>query len=239
MPTPTLQLAKTVTVVHTIACFSQPALDAAVQAIAWQDSVLDYAEVTAGFFRLTDAHGHHSYLPTAACLPHAMGRHDAPCYTEVVQPVTLYRQPLPGNQYVAVAESSPMAWFVFPGDPLLLLGYAQHFALIQRADGRIGYVPVQLCTTLHPPEARPLFDPATALLGMLWCGSQALILPQVVGQPQLTMFFDLWYLRFIGMTALILLLWFAGAKRMRPRSFALGIAGAYLLLEGLGRLTVL
>jgi len=229
-----------------MALLSQPTLDASVQAIAWQGTVIDHKEVTFGFFRLTDLHGQHSYLPAAACLPQAVGSDDAPFHTEVVQPINLYRQPQPGSQYLTSPDASPMAWLVLPQDPLILLGYEQNFALIQRADGRVGYIPTQLCTTVRPNQSRQSFDASSALLGIMWCVSQALILPSLLAQAQLTTLFELWYLRSMLITALFTLLWFAGSQRVSTRSFAIGIAaayllieaGAYLLIEFIGKLTV-
>jgi hypothetical protein len=231
MTLPTPELTTTATVVHTMALLARPSLDAPARDIVWRDTVLVSSGVTAGFLQLTDRHGRHGYFPAAACLPHAVGSEDAPHHTQVVQPIMLYRQPQPGGQYVAAPDAPPAIWLVLPGDPLTLLGYEQSFVLIQRADGRVGYLPAQLCTNGRQSQARRSFDLGSALLGAAWFGSQAFVLSGLLAGLELTSPLELWYLRAMLVAALILLLWLASPRRVSARSFAVGIGSSYLLIE--------
>jgi hypothetical protein len=179
------------------------------------------------FVRVQRADGQVGYLPQALCRE-STAAHGAPPIVRAVQPVSLYSDPAPGSQLDS-------RWIVSPGEPLLLLGHDGRFALVQRQDGRLGYVPSALC-------GQPVADAIVAVgpvdlgwiaLGGGWGMANWGGVAAALSQPP----FDAALRPFLGLGLVLgaaALLWLGSRRRLAARSFAVGLLLAYALLHLLG-----
>lgn len=180
----------------------------------------------AGMFRQVQRpDGQIGYVPATLC-KNTRRSFDNSVVCELVQTVSLYASPAPGAQF----ESH---WQIDPSEPLLELGRAERFVLIQRESGELGYVPAALVGQ-HIPEALvPVgpFDLGWIAVGGGWAlvnwTGLALAIGRLVPlgtpiQPALGLAIVL------GVAATI---WLASHRRMLARSFALGMLLAYALMH--------
>jgi SH3-like domain-containing protein len=130
------------TLVHPVALLAAPEFGARALALLEPDAQLQVDEVNAGFLSVrtdTDAAG---YVPAAVCTPLATGDPQRPpAMTHVIQPVSLYRQPAPGSQFV-------IPWIVPTGETLQVIGREFQFIRVRRQDGQVGYIPELACGSI-------------------------------------------------------------------------------------------
>jgi hypothetical protein len=176
------------------------------------------------FVRVRRPDGQIGFVPETLCRIASIAGDEEPI-ARVVQAVSLYGDPEPGGQLDS-------HWIVTPIESLLLLGREGHFALIQRDDGRLGYVPWVLLGQSVTDALLPV-GPADlgwitvgGLWGLLNWGGFAGMLSQPFLETPLRP-----YLGLVVLVAVALLLWFARRRRVAARSFAVGVLLAYAFLH--------
>jgi hypothetical protein len=121
---------------------------------------------------------------------------------------------------------------VSPSETLLLLGRDGRFALVQRDDGRVGFVPSVLLGQVAVDTLLPLgpVDLGWITIGGIWglvnWGGLLALISQLFG--------DLIFGPYVGLAALaavVGVLWFVARRRVPARSFAVGLLLAYAFLH--------
>jgi hypothetical protein len=164
--------------------------------------------------------GQRGFVPTNVCMPpQRRNGHDV---TRVAQQLTLYR--------VENTEGTPVV--VSPDETLLLLGHAGEFVLVQRDDGRIGYM-------LAAQQGEPVRDVLVPVgpvdvgwigLGCMWMLLNWLGVLFVVARVTFFVRGADGYASLAAVLGLAMLLWFS-RRRRAARSFAFGLLLAYALLH--------
>ena len=218
-----------VRLVHATALLIAPRLGAPILALLVDTGSVELLSSDAGFLRVR--HGaSEGYLPAALCdsaaLPTAAGELRQ---TAVSQPVLLYAQPAPGQQFAPDAGKSALQWLIQPDEVLGLLGRSDHFVLVQRPSGQIGYVPAELVRAALPLEmARSNSAPLVAVwigLGfggalLNWIGLFGLMVALPVPEAARP------YLALALLLAAASALWFS-PRRRHARSLAVGALLCY------------
>jgi hypothetical protein len=176
------------------------------------------------FVRVQRADGQIGFVPETLCRIATVARDEQPI-AQVVQAVALYGDPTPGGQLDS-------HWIVTPIERLLLLGREGHFALVQREDGRLGYVPWVLLGQSVTDSLIPVgpADVGWITVGGLWGVINWSGVAGLLSQP----FLDTPLRPYLGLAvvlAVALLLWFASRRRVAARSFAVGVLLAYAFLH--------
>ncbi len=166
------------------------------------------------------ADGQRGFVPTTICLPPQ--RRNGHNVTRVTQQLTLYR--------VANTEGEPA--IVTPEETLLLLGQTGEFTLVQRADGRIGYLPAAQQGAAVRDALMPVgpVDVGWIGLGCVWMLLNWVGVLFVVTQAALFVRGADGYASLAAVLGLVALLWFS-RRRTASRSFAIGLLLAYALLH--------
>jgi hypothetical protein len=176
------------------------------------------------FIHVQRPDGQVGYVPQVLCREPGTGYHGPPTVW-LVQPVSLYGDPVPGSQLET-------RWTIAPSETLLLLGRDGRFALVQRDDGQIGYVPSVLVGQAAVDVLIPLgpVDLGWITVGGVWglvnWGGIAALLAQL--------FVDTLFGPLLGLAVLagvVGVLWFVARRRIPARSFALGLMLAYAFLH--------
>jgi hypothetical protein len=177
------------------------------------------------FVRVQRQNGQTGYVPALACGTIVATRGPYPI-TRLRQPVALYGTPAPGGQISS-------EWIVAPEETLLVLGGDSSFLLVQRDDGRLGFVPAALCGDSTPEQ---IFKVGRLDLGWIaigggwlwanWIAVAGALRRSNLASPVFTPFIGLALL--LGIAAL---LWFGSRRRYVARSFAIGTLLAYALLH--------
>jgi len=177
------------------------------------------------FVHIQRPDGQVGYVPAVLCRD-ATVAHGAPPTVRLVQPVSLYGSPAPGSQF----ESR---WIVAPSETLLLLGRDGRFALVQREDGQLGYVPAAL---VGQPVADALLPAGPVDLGWIaiggvwglvnWAGVAATLAQLFFLGAALQPYLGLGVV--LGVAAL---LWLGSRRRVAARSLAIGMLLAYAFLH--------
>ncbi len=100
---------------------------------------------TKGFLLVQSHDERQGYVPAALCAPLAVSNADDGAATHVIQPVSLYHNPLPGSQ-------AAHKWIIPPDEQLLVVEPAGSFVQIQRANGQRGYIPTILADRAAPNQ---------------------------------------------------------------------------------------
>lgn len=220
-------------VIHPIALLTTPALGATVRALLASGDRLIPTQARDGFVEVQTATGQHGFVPAAACTPLAIGTAESVSDIKVAQPIALYRNPIPGTQFVVRSQQDARSWIILPEDQLVLLGRDQAFVLVQCIDGRIGYIPAGVCGLDKDPEAFiPIgpIDIGWIVLGGAWFVPNWLVVKNELWAGSLIVISPSIYLDSLVVLSIAAALWWLGSGRIAARSFALGIAIAYIAL---------
>jgi hypothetical protein len=177
------------------------------------------------FLHIQRPDGQIGYVPELLCekVVQPVGGQPA---TRLRQPIALYSYPAPGGQFSSDRIISPK-------EQLLVLGGDSDFLLVQREDGRIGYVPAALCGAAAPDailRAGPL-DLGWMGIGIIWALPNLGILLLALRNTWLV---DSALRPYVGIgiaLAVAATFYFASRRRMASRSFALGVLLAYALIH--------
>lgn len=212
-------------VVHSIALLDAPKLNAHPLALVSAGTELHPIATINGFLQVAHGEIERGYIPAAACMPLARGASGTPQETQVVQAVSLYNAPTPGQHYITHPGPERRNWLLNTKEHLLILGHDGAFALIQRNTGQIGYLPAILCGLESLNDSiLPLgpIDLGWLILGASW------FIPNCIG-----IWFILAGLRVAATSIMptaggIALaaggsLWLCSARRTKARSFAIGM----------------
>lgn len=196
-----------VSLFHPMPLWDAPRCDAAIVGVVWADTAITFLHLDQGFYFVSAGNGQQGYLPAAALHPWAVPADDT---LHTIQPVWMYRQPVPGEQYRGGDLES--SWLVFPTDTFTLLGTVLPFHFVQLESGRLGFFPTRLCSK---GDLRNTIRFELVLLGFAWGMGQ--ILPWLIVFWQNIIFFV------SCVFVLILVLWMIGCPRAAARSFAIGL----------------
>jgi hypothetical protein len=184
------------------------------------------------FIRVKRQNGQIGYIPELACGTIVAAGGPYPT-TRLRQPVALYGTPAPGGQLSA-------EWIILPEETLLVLGGEQGFLLVQRDDGRLGFVPAALCGQPIPDQlfkAGPL-DLGWIAIGGSWMCVNWIAVGGMLRQANLVGPALTPYIGVILLMGVVGCLWFGSRRRYVARSFAVGILLAYALLHFVSRGTL-
>lgn len=223
----------TIVVVHPMALLATPAVGGIVRGFVAAGDCLLAGQQEAGFVEVELPTGQRGFVPRAACGPLALNAAHSVSEVRVAQPVSLYRQPIPGTQFVDTPEHERNFWIILPEDRLLLLGRDQAFVLVQRADGRMGYVPAAICgiDNNNPDAFIPLgpLDLGWIGLGGGWFMPNWLAVKGMVEQAALGLALPVRYLEIALILGIVASLWSLTPRPRAARSFAVGIIMTYAL----------
>jgi hypothetical protein len=127
------------TVVHTTMLLAEPTIGARALGIVTGGEQVGSLLSTKGFLLIQGHDGRQGYVPAALCAPLAVSPGAA---TQVIQPVSLYHNPSPGNQ-------AAHKWIIAPDEQLQVVGLEGLFVQVQRASGQRGYIPALLVDRAH------------------------------------------------------------------------------------------
>jgi hypothetical protein len=219
-----------VTLIHATGLLAEPHLDAPVIALLMEREQLQVGAVSNGFLLVRLDDGRSGFVPSALTGQFATPSPNDLPMTRVLQTVALYRSPVPGQQIVQSSETGTQPILVDPADQLWLLGRTDRFALVQLANGQIGYVPAVLCAEHVPVEQSWADGLGWIALGFGWTfanwGGVSVTLTQTGLVPEDVR-------PYVGLVVVLgaAFALFLGARRRSGRPFAIGVLLCYAALH--------
>jgi hypothetical protein len=177
------------------------------------------------FLQIQRPDGQIGYVPELLCEKVFQSTY-GPQVTRVRQPIALYSYPAPGGQFSADRIISPK-------EALLVLGGDSGFLLVQREDGRLGYVPAVLCGVATSDaifKVGPL-DLGWMAIGVVWALPNLAVALLALGASGLVADGLRPYVGIAIALAVVATLWFGSRRRLAAHSFAIGLLLAYALIH--------